>query len=127
MGTGQHGDGDAGAFPWEPQEDSPPSLMWPEMADPARAPRTEQFRQAVLELHQRLGAVERAVQDGEASRALKEFDRRLEALKAARAHVDGLATQKPNERGYADHALKGALRVAEELRVARFLLGEGEG
>ena len=52
----------------------------------------------------------------------RDFNRRLEALKAAREHVAGLPEQQPNSKGYRDGALKGQALLTEELRVASFLL-----
>lgn len=51
------------------------------------------------------------------------FNIRLEALKAAREHLSSLPSEQPNQRGYNDHAMKPGERVAQELRVAHYLLG----
>lgn len=57
--------------------------------------------------------------------ARNDLDSRLAALAAARAHVKALADEK-NARGYSDNAITANRRIEEELRVARFLLGQEE-
>lgn len=47
---------------------------------------------------------------------------RMHALELARAHISALPSEQPNARGYRDKALTPEERVAEELRVARYLL-----
>lgn len=54
------------------------------------------------------------------------FTVRLEALKAAREHIASLESEQRNDRGYRDHAMKPAERIAAELKVAGYLLGEDQ-
>lgn len=79
-----------------------------------RAVSPEQGLAALLDLREQLAQQEDR----------SEFNIRLEALKAAREHLAGLPTEHPNQRGYADSALKPAERIAQELQVARFLLAQ---
>lgn len=50
---------------------------------------------------------------------------RREALEAARVIVAGL-DGPPNARGFTEHKMTPATRLHEELRVARYLIGEDE-
>jgi uncharacterized protein with PIN domain len=78
--------------------------------------------EAILELKRRL---DEPPSQAETDERMK---RRAEALVAAHKHVADMPTEKANSRGYTDHAAALNARVAEELRIAKFLLGsEGEG
>lgn len=52
------------------------------------------------------------------------LDTRLAALRSAREIVNAMPSEQPNSRGYHDHAMKPAERIAQELHIARFLLGD---
>jgi predicted RNase H-like nuclease (RuvC/YqgF family) len=52
-----------------------------------------------------------------------DFDRRLAALGAAKAHVKEMLDEK-NGRGYNDYKVPSEKRVELELRVARYLLDD---
>jgi hypothetical protein len=56
----------------------------------------------------------------------KDFNVRLEALKAAHEHVATLPTQALNGGRYGDKALSGEALISQELRIANYLLGGGE-
>lgn len=72
----------------------------------------QSLHSAVAELEEKAGALAAAAS----------ADLRLKALQAARQHIAGLDSEKPNDRGYRDHALKPGERLSEELRIARYLL-----
>lgn len=76
---------------------------------------------AVLAVHGRLSDIEAALEDLKDREAMTA---RQEALKAAREHVASMSSQQANERGYRDGAMRGPELVAQELRVARYLLGQ---
>ncbi len=82
---------------------------------------------ALLDLDERQAGTAVQVLDlqNEASNKAK-FDVRLEALKAAREHIAALESEHANSRGYRDRAMTAAERIAQELKVARYLLMEDE-
>lgn len=84
---------------------------------------------AELERHlQSLHAAVTALEEkAEALAASATADLRLRALQAARQHVSSMDSERANERGYRDHALKPGERISEELRIARFLLSGLDG
>lgn len=94
----------------------------------ASPPNTQSWRVlgSIVDLQSRLSAVEAMQEDAASEAANKEkFDVRVAALAEARRIVSELPSEQENSRGYRDHAMKPADRIFEELRVARFLLGEG--
>ncbi len=80
--------------------------------------------QAILDLHDQLAEHAAVLEDiqNETSNKAK-FNVRLEALKAAREHIAALEPEHANPRGYRATA---AERIAQELKVARYLLMEDE-
>lgn len=76
---------------------------------------------AVLDLGEQLAALAVKYEDLKDREA---FNARLEAVRAARDHVSSLPSEQPNSRGYRDRALTSAARVEQELKIARYLLGD---
>ena len=76
---------------------------------------------AVLDIHDRLEAVEA---DSGARSQQEALDRRAEALRQAREHVNGMPSEQLGPRGYRDKAVRSDERIALEIRVAAYLLGE---
>jgi hypothetical protein len=75
---------------------------------------------AVFDLNDQVGQLQQDMADLNERDA---FNTRLDALKAAREHLAGLPSEQANQRGYSDHAMKPGERIAQELAVARYLLG----
>jgi hypothetical protein len=70
----------------------------------------------LLDLEERVAVIER--------KPLDIISSRVAALKQAREIIDGMPSEKPNTKGYRDQAMRPEVRIVEELRLARFLLGE---
>lgn len=76
---------------------------------------------AVLELYDQVMDLAVKYED---LRDREAYSTRVEALKAARDIVNSMPSEQPNSRGYHDHAMKPGERIAQELHIARFLLGD---
>lgn len=77
---------------------------------------------AILDLHDQVDALQQELADIEDR---EDFNVRLEALKAGRALVLDLTAEK-NERNYPRYFISAPDRLGQELRIARYLLGEKE-
>lgn len=73
---------------------------------------------AVLDLEERLACLARDIN------ARGDFDRRVESLKAARAHVAEMLNEKADRSSHPRHLLNAQDRIAQELKVARYLMGD---
>jgi len=78
---------------------------------------------AVLDMQDRLSILEAQVTEALAHEGVS---RREHALKAARAHIAEMEAEKANSRGYRDNAMRSPERIDQEIKVANFLLGQGE-